>query len=150
MTKRTQFVVSQSLITNSERIKIFFQTLARMDEMGSQYRCDFAGGDCDWTTSGKMRWNLTQVEYKSIKFCRAELKLDLRWGLHQRNRLRLKEEKIIVILQEYGSNGVTNYMDMNMADYFNKDLVTVGMLRYVPVKMKVILLFGRRIYKGLI
>jgi len=63
---------------------------ARMDEMGSQYRCDFAGGDCDWTTSGKMRWNLTQ---------------------------------------EYGSNGVTNYMDMNMADYFNKDLVTVGMLR---------------------
>ena len=57
--------------------------------MGSQYRCNFANGDCDWTTSGKMRWSL-----------------------------------------EPGDDGTTNYMDMNMAEYFNKDLVTVGMLRW--------------------
>jgi hypothetical protein len=48
----------------SNPVTYYSKTSAQMVEMGSQYRCNFSNCDCDWTTSGKMRWSLTQVIVK--------------------------------------------------------------------------------------
>ena len=45
----------------SEPIQTNFLSTAQMDEMGSQYRCNFSNSACDWTPSGKMQWMLMRV-----------------------------------------------------------------------------------------